>query len=208
MESRDRRHRSGLIAAGLLCAASIASAAPERYVIDPAHTYPGFAIGHLGISQLRGRFNKTTGWIELDRQAKAGRLDVTIDVTSLDTGLAPRDRNLLQGTFGAALFDAERFPEMHYRADRMVYDGDVPVAIDGELTLLGVTRPVMLVVRGFQCAFNPLRLAQGCGAQATARLKRSEFGMLGLESWIADEVDLVIDVEAYPETLPTAGRAR
>ena len=185
-----------------------ASATSERYLIDPAHTYPSFAIVHLGISQLRGRFNKTTGWIELDRQARAGRLDISVDVSSLDTGQAPRDRNLLQGTFGATLFDAGRFPDMHYRADRMVFDGDVPVAIDGELTLLGITRPVMLEVRGFRCAFNPLRLAQGCGAQATARLKRSEFGMHGLESWIADEVDLVIDVEAYPETQPTAGRAR
>lgn len=208
MENRDRRYRRSLTAVGLALAIGVASAAPERYVIDPAHTYPGFAVGHLGISQLRGRFNQTTGWIELDRQAKTGKLDVTIDVSSLDTGQASRDRILLQGAFGAKLFDAGRFPEMRYRADKVAYDGDVPVAIEGELTLLGVKRPVILEVRGFNCAFNPLRLARGCGAQATARLKRSEFGMLGLESWIADEVDLIIDVEAYPETQSTAGRAR
>lgn len=201
LKSRHRRRRTAL-GASLLAALSgvfgLAHADAVRYQIDPGHTYPTFAISHLGLSQLRGRFNKTEGWIELDQAQQSGRAEITVAIASLDSGHAARDYNLLNGVMGVGFFQVERFSTMSYRAEHIRFDNGQPRVVDGELTLLGVTRPLPLTISRFHCAFNPLRLSRGCGATASGRLQRSEFGMEGLTSLIGDEVELSIDVEAYP----------
>ncbi|WP_171014075.1 YceI family protein [Chitinivorax sp. B] len=175
-----------------------AQAEPVRYVLDTDHSYPYFAVRHLGMSELQGRFNKMTGWAEMDMEAKGGKVEVRIEVASLDTGMPLRDKNLLRGVLGTTFFEPEKFPFMTYRSDTVVFEGEQPIRIEGELTLQGVTRKVPIQITHFHCAFNPLRLAKGCGGRAIGRIKRSEFGMAGMPSLIGDEIDLIINVEAYP----------
>ncbi|MBB5018362.1 polyisoprenoid-binding protein YceI [Chitinivorax tropicus] len=178
---------------------STTAAEPLRYQLDPDHSYPHFSIRHLGISALQGRFNKMAGWVELDQEAKTGRLEITVEVGSLDTGMPARDRNLLKGVFGTTFFEPDKYPHMQFRASEMGFDGELPASISGELTIQGITRTAAFQIRQFNCAFNPLRLAKGCGAQAVGKIKRSDFGMGGMLSLIGDEVELIIDLEAYPE---------
>jgi polyisoprenoid-binding protein YceI len=97
-------------------------------------------------------------------------------------------------------FNAEKFPAMTFRSRDLIFDGDVPVAANGQLTLLGVTRPVALKIAGFKCATHPYFRRTMCGAEVTATIKRSEFGMTtGLPVAVGDDVRIVIPVEAMRE---------
>ena len=97
-------------------------------------------------------------------------------------------------------FNADKFPVMTYTSRDVVFDGDVPIGANGELTLLGVTRPVALKIAGFKCATHPYFRRTICGAEVTATIKRSEFGMTtGLPVDVGDEVRIVIPVEAMRE---------
>lgn len=175
--------------------ATTAQADPQVYVIDPTHTYPNFSINHLGFSLQRGRFNQTEGKIVLDTEAKAGQVEISIHAASIDTGLAKRDEHLR----GADFFKVAEYPKLTFRGDKLEFNGDKLVAVQGELTLLGVTKPLRLSVTQFYCGLNPLRLKQGCGAEAQAILKRSDFGMDYALPGVGDEVQLAIQVEAYAE---------
>jgi polyisoprenoid-binding protein YceI len=163
------------------------------YVIDPAHTYPHFGVTHLGLSTLRGRFNKTSGWIVLDRSAGSGSMTVVIDVNSLDTGDRTLEQRLLQGDF----LDAENHPTMTFRSNRLHFRDDVLTGVDGELTLRGVTRPVSLTVTSFRCAPLPLIRIEACGANAEARLRRADFGISIYPSMIGAEIELLLPIEAH-----------
>lgn len=173
--------------------ASSAGAAPVTYTVDGNHTFPAFEVDHLGYSTQRGRFNKTSGKIVLDVAARQGSVEVLIDATSIDMGFAKWNENMR----GEGFFNTEAFPTISFKAGRMQFDGDRPVAAEGSLTLLGVTRPVTLSVARFHCAPHPLNKRETCGADLTARLKRSEFGMTKNIPSVGDEVRLVVSVEAY-----------
>lgn len=170
-----------------------AAAAPELYTVDPAHTYPSFEVNHLGFSTSRGMFTGTTGRIMLDRANRTGSIDITIDTRSVFTGDERRDRHLRADDF----FNVEMFPEMTFRATRVVFRGDTPVAAEGELTLLGVTRPVTLAIDSFNCGTNPINRKPMCGADASATLRRSEFGMDAYVPAVGDEVKIRIGIEAF-----------
>ena len=170
-----------------------ALAAPAGYTIDPNHTFPVFEVDHLGFSTQRGRFNKTSGRITLDTAARQGSVDVTIDATSIDMGFAKWNDNMR----GENYFNTAEHPTVVYKADRLVFDGERPVAAEGSLTMLGVTRPVTLTINRFRCAPHPLNKRETCGADAVATLKRSEFGMTKYIPSVGDEVRLLIAVEAY-----------
>ena len=177
----------------LACITTPAPAAPVNYTIDGNHTFPVFETDHLGFSTQRGRINKTSGRITLDVAARKGSVEVSIDAASIDMGFAKWNENMR----GEGFFNTEAFPNITFKADRLHFEGDTPVSADGVLTLLGVTRPVSLSLTRFHCAPHPLNKRETCGADITARLKRSEFGMTKNIPSVSDEVRLVIGVEAF-----------
>jgi polyisoprenoid-binding protein YceI len=178
---------------GLALAVVAAQAAPETYLVDEEHTFANYEIDHVGFSTSRGRFDKTTGRIVLDRAARTGSIDITIDVGSLSTGVPELDKVLK----GEGFFEADKYPRMSFRSSRMRFEGDQLVAVDGELTIRDVTRPVTLSVGRFRCTVHPTYRRETCGADATAQVKRLEFGVSRFAKLLADDVKLVIQVEGY-----------
>lgn len=182
-----------IIASTLFAAiATSAFAAPEVYTIDPSHTLPSFEVNHLGYSTQRGSFDKTSGTITLDLEKKTGAADIKIDTTSLRTGWEKRDTHLKSEDF----FNTEKFPAMTFKGTDFKFNGDKLVSVGGQLTLLGVTKPVTLQIASFKCAPHPMSKKPACGAEAVATIKRSEFGMSAYVPAVSDEVTLRIQVEA------------
>ncbi len=167
--------------------------AADSYTIDPRHTLPVFEINHLGFSTQRGRFNKATGKVILDHSARNGALQVNIDTASIDMGLEDWDKHMK----GEDFFNVEKYPVMTYIADRLVFEGDKPVAAEGWLTLLGVTRPVRLAIATFNCGIHPLNRKALCGADISTSIRRSDFGMTKYVPAVSDEVRISIPVEAF-----------
>lgn len=187
--------RTSALVAAIAAAVALPSQAADSYTVDPGHTYPSFEIGHLGFSTQRGRFNKTSGKITLDRAGKSGSVDLTIDATSIDTGNAKLADHLKSGDF----FDVAQFPTITFKSTAFKFDGDKLAAVDGNLTLHGVTKPVTLAVSHFNCGAHPFTKKELCGADASVGIKRSDFGLkYGLPA-IADDVKLLINVEAFKD---------
>lgn len=179
----------------LLFAASTAAAA-ETYVIDGTHTTPMFEIRHMNMSKQRGFFTETMGIIKLDRATKTGSIDVVVSTASIVTS----SRILTDVLKRSDWFDVEQFPAMRYSATEVSFDGDVPVAANGQLTLRGVTKPVTLAIADFRCGTHLVYRRAMCSAEATATIRRSEFGMTsGLPNVAGDDVRIVIPVEATIE---------
>jgi polyisoprenoid-binding protein YceI len=166
--------------------------AADIYSIDPGHTHPSFEISHFGWSTQRGRFDKVSGKLTLDRAAKTGSVDVTIDVASISTGVAKLDEHLKSEDF----FNAAKYPTITFKSKKLNFAGDKPSSVDGEITLLGVTKPLTLTISAFQCAPNQFIKKDVCGADATGTIKRTEFGMAKYAPNLGDDVKLLINVEA------------
>lgn len=169
--------------------------AAERYVIDSSHTFPMFEVSHLGFSLHRGRFNRTTGVLELDLAAKRGKVDIEIDAASVDTGDEVLERELRSENF----LSVERHPALRFVSDRFVFDGGRVKAVHGVLTLHGVSRPVTLDIDHFRCGQNPAIKKFVCGANARTTILRSEFGIARYVPFVGDEVAITIQVEATRE---------
>ena len=179
----------------LLLVGTAAQAAKESYTIDPNHTYPNFTINHLGFSTMHGRFDKTTGRLALDRAGMTGALDISIDATSVSTGMKKRDDHLR----GPDFLNSGEFPTITYKAGRVKLNKDGTGQVNGQLTLAGVMRDVTLTVNAMHCAthpFDPSKKKFVCGFDASAVIKRSDFGIkYGLPA-IGDEMQLSFEVEA------------
>ena len=176
-----------------LAAASVAAqAAPVTYTIDNGHTFPHFTYNHLGFSNQSHKFDKTTGTVVLDRAAKAGWVDVTIDATSVNTGSALFDEHIQAVDF----FDTAQYPTITFKSGRMTFEGDRPVSLAGDLTIKGITRPVTLTITHFKCQPHPMLKVEACGANATTQVKRSEFNMGKNVPYVSDEVTLTLAIEA------------
>lgn len=172
------------------------AAAAEVYVGDLAHTYAYFETGHLGISWIHGRFNKTiAARVVLDRAGRAGSIDVVIDTASVDTGHDARDKHVKSADY----LDVEKFPTLAFKSHTLRFAGDALAGADGDLTMMGVTRPVSLNVTSFRCIQHPVNKKDLCGAAAAATLKRSEWGIKRGATGIGDEVRISIQIEAYKE---------
>ncbi|MFZ2163775.1 MAG: YceI family protein [Sideroxyarcus sp.] len=174
---------------------SVAYAAPETYVIEPNHTLPRFEYSHFGYSVQLSRFDKTSGSITLDRAKKTGSVDVTIDAKSVNTGVALFNEHIQAADF----FDTEMFPTITYKSSKVKFDGDKVVAVEGDLTIKGVTKPVTLTVNSFLCMPHPMMKKEACGATATAKVKRSDFNMAKHTPYVGDEVTLTIPVESIKQ---------
>ena len=174
---------------------SAASAAPEAFTIDPAHTYPMFEASHFGISVQRGRFDKTTGKIVLDREAKSGSIDVTIDAASINMGFETWNKFMRNEDF----FNVEKFPVITFKSNKLIFEGDKIVGAEGEFTLLGVKKPLRLKVSNFACTQHPMLKKLNCGAEVTADIKRSDFGMKVGIPMVGDDIRLISPVEALKD---------
>ena len=162
-------------------------------VIDGSHTYASFEVDHMGFSTQRGQFRETSGSLRFDAEARSGEVEVRIDAASLDTGNLRRDDALR----GATWFNVENFPDLIFRSQQFIFEGERLTAVDGKLVMLGEIRPLRLEITRFKCGFNLAVGKQGCGADARGVLRRSEFGMRTGIPFVGDEVRLNIQVEAY-----------
>ena len=173
-----------------------AFATPETFVIDNNHTNPSFSYSHFGFTIQTARFNKTSGKVVLDRAAKTGSVDVVIDMKSVDT-VSPQLNEHIQGP---DFLDTAAYPTATFKSTTVAFEGDRPVAVDGNLTMKGVTRPVTLRVTGYQLAPHPFaKKKDAIGANATATVKRSDFNAGKYAPSVSDDVTISIAIEAIEE---------
>lgn len=191
-----------LTVAALAVALPLAAAAQESYTFDPFHTYVNFGVDHLGFSTMYGRFDKTAGKATLDRAGRKGTFDLTVETASLNTGdneKAGRPRSRDEHLRSADFFNVAEFPRMTYKGTAIKFSGDNPAEIEGQATLLGVTKPLALKIERWKCGPHPFSKKELCGGNATGKLKRSDFGMkYGLPA-VGDEITLMIEFEAYKD---------
>ncbi|WP_298011524.1 YceI family protein [uncultured Aquabacterium sp.] len=183
------------LAAVAALSASVAQAAPATYNIDPTHTFVTFEAKHFGTSTARGRFDKKSGTIVLDKQARKGTVDITIETGSINTGVTPFDGHLKSKDF----FNSEAFPTATFKSDKLVFDGEKVTAVEGTLTLLGKSQPVTLKAEGYGCYQNPRIQREVCGGDFATTIQRSAYGMTYGVPNIPDDVKLVIQIEAIKQ---------
>ncbi|TBR39787.1 MULTISPECIES: YceI family protein [Dyella] len=188
----------------LLVLASGSHADSATYVIDPMHTYPSFEADHMGgLSVWRGKFDRTSGKITLDKAAGTGTVDIDVDTTSIDFGLPDMNKS----ANGDELFNTVKFPKAHYKGTLANFVHGAPTQVKGELTMHGVTRPLDLEIRSFKCMPHPMYKREVCGADAYATFKRDAFGLdAGKDYGFRMDVQLRIQVEALAEETKAAGK--
>lgn len=179
-----------------------AVANPENYTIDPTHSYAYFEVEHFGVSNQRGRFDRTSGKFVIDRVAKSGSVELNIESASVSTGdnvKGSRPRTLDDHLKTADFFNVAEFPRASFKSTGVKFAGDNPAEIAGNLTLIGVTKPVTLKVERWACRDNPMSKKPMCGGNVTATIKRTDFGMKYGVPAIGDEIRLWFSVEAYKD---------
>jgi polyisoprenoid-binding protein YceI len=176
-------------------AAGSAHAQATTYNIDASHTFVTWEAIHFGTSTSRGRFDKKEGSIQIDRAAKSGRIDVTIDTSSVSTGLAFFDKALR----GKNFFDTDNHPTARFVADRINFDGNNVQSAAGQLTMLGKTLPVTVIAIRFNCYESPFVKREVCGGDFEATVQRSLWGMTSTIPAASDNVKLLIQVEAVKQ---------
>lgn len=185
---------SRLFAACALAAtlATPALAAPVTYNVDATHSFPRFSYNHLGMSTQLSKFNKVTGTVVFDKAAKTGSVDVTIDMSSVDTGASVFNGHIQ----GEDFLDTAKFPTATFKSTKVVFEGDTPAAIEGQLTIKGVTKPVTLKVTHFVNQPHPMMKVDAIGADATTVIKRTEFNAGKYAPYVGDDVTITVSLEA------------
>lgn len=178
----------------LFAGAATAVAAPEKFTIDPDHTYPSFEADHMGgLSIWRGKFNSSAGVVVLDRVAKTGSVEVTIQMASIDFG----HEGMNEHARAADMFDVKKYPLAVYKGTFSKWTGDAPAEVEGTLTMHGVTKPVKLSINAFLCKENPMNRRLTCGADAVAVINRDDFGVdVGKDFGFRMATKLLITIEA------------
>lgn len=176
--------------------ASAAQAQSATYAIEPTHTFVTFEIDHFGTSTNRGRFDKKEGTVQFDRAGKSGKVDITIDTTSINTGTAPFDGHLKS----AEILNVAAHPTARFVSDKFVFEGDKVKEVTGQFTLMGKTNPVTLKATKFNCYMNPMVKREVCGGDFEATIKRSQWGAsYGINYGFSDDMRLVVQVEAVKQ---------
>ena len=191
-------HKLSKLSAALILAAVAAApalAAPETFVVDSNHSFPSFSYNHLGYSIQMSRFDKATGTVTLDKAAKAAAVDIVIDTKSVNTGSATFNEHIQ----GEDFLDTAKHPTATFKSTKVVFEGDKPVSIDGNLTLKGVTKPVTLKVTSFHAMPHPMLKKDAIGANATTKVKRTDFNMGKNVPYVGDEVTIDIALEAIKQ---------
>jgi polyisoprenoid-binding protein YceI len=172
-----------------------ALAAPETYVVDPTHTYPRFSYDHFGLSTQLSKFTKTSGKVVLDKVAKTASVEIEIDMKSVDTGYATFNEHIQAEDF----LDTNKFPKASFKSTKVVFDGDKPTSIEGNLTIKGITKPVTLKVSRYVNKPHPIRKIDVIGADASAVIKRSDFNAGKFAPAVGDEVTITVAIEALKQ---------
>ena len=184
-----------LALAGLF--ATAAQAAPATYAIDPTHTFANFEIDHNGAATNRVRFDKKSGTVEFDREAKTGKVEVVLDMDSLSSGTAAFDKHLKSSD----IFNVAKFPQAKFVSDKFVFDGDKLKEVTGQLTILDKTQPVTIKANKFSCYPNAmLQKRETCGGDFEAVIDRTAFGVnYGVDYGFPKQVRLVLTIEAVKQ---------
>lgn len=186
------------VAVALLFVAGTAIAAPVRYDLDPNHTRIDFSWTHFGFSHPMGRFDKFDGDFRFDpADPTKSSVTVTIPVSSIDTGVAKLDAHLQSADF----FDVAKYPSATFKSTRVERVGEHGLKVTGDLTLHGVTKPVVLDVRINKIGPHPMAGRAAAGFDATATIKRSDFGISAYVPNVSDEITLSISAEAVVPAL-------
>ena len=184
------------LAAAATLATGIAQAEPASYAIDPTHTFVTFEINHFGAAVNRGRFDKKEGSVQLDKAAKSGKVEISFDATSVNTGTPAFDKHLQS----ADLFNAAQHPKISFVSDKFSFNGDKVSEVSGQLTLLGKTAPITLKANQFNCYQSPMLKREVCGGDFEATIDRTQWGMnYGVEWGFPKNVRLVVQVEAVKQ---------
>ncbi|MBV61243.1 MAG: polyisoprenoid-binding protein [Nevskiales bacterium] len=187
--------RKRLLAALLGAAGFTVSATPpiiETGELDPARTFPSFRIALLGGPVVTGRFDKTRGTALLDLKRKTGSVEVTIEATSLSTGIDKLDELLTSEKF----FNAQQYPQITFRSTGFSFAGHRLDKVAGKLTMRGVTKPLTLDVRNLACEEHPVKKTASCSIKLDGRIKRADWGIGAWAPMVGNEVELLIEAEA------------
>jgi polyisoprenoid-binding protein YceI len=184
-----------LFATVAIAVSATAQAQSAIYTVEPTHTFVTWEAKHFGTSTSRGRFDKKEGSITIDRVAKTGRAEITIDMASINTGVAPFDKHLK----GKDFFDTDNHASAKFVGDKFTFDGDKLSEVAGTLTMLGKSNPVMLKASGFNCYTNPYFKREVCGGDFETTVQRSLYGMSYGLPGIPDNIRLLIQIEAVKQ---------
>ncbi len=186
----------------LLAAGAVASlfstpllAETVTYKVDPSHTFANFSYNHMGLSQQVSRFNNTSGTVALDLEGKTGEVNIEIDTTSVNTGFPAFNEHIQ----GEDFLDTGSFPNATFKSSKVIFEGDTPTAVEGDLTIKGVTKPVTLTVTYFATKPHPMLKKPALGANAHVDIKRSEFNAGQFAPAVGDEVTINVSLEAIAE---------
>ncbi len=183
------------LSAALILAAAVSApafAAPQTFALDGTHSFPRFSYSHFGYSTQLSRFDNTTGTVVLDKAAKTASVDIVIDTTSVNTGYPTFNEHIQ----GEDFLDTAKYPTATFKSTKVVFEGDKPVKVEGNLTLKGITKPVTLTVTSFQAMPHPMMKKDAIGANATTKVKRTDFNMGKYAPYVGDDVTIDIALEA------------
>lgn len=182
--------RKILLALPLLLCASPALA--DHYTFDKEHTTIMFCISHLGFSEMVGIFTSYDGSFIFDEnQPEKSSVDVSLRPSGIHTSSSALDSTLQ----GKDFFNSSKFPEIHFTSNGVKVTGDHEGVVTGNLTMLGVTKPVKLKVHFNKAGYHPLTNLYVAGFSADTTIKRSDFGMTYLTSMVGDDVKIEIQTE-------------
>ena len=186
-----------MLAVLVVVASTGATAQSSVYKVDPSHTKAIWEAKHFGTSTNRGQWDKTDGEITLDKTAKSGKVDVTIDMSSINTGIAPFNNHLK----GPDFFDVANHPTAHFVGDKLKFDGDKVVEVAGNMTIRGKTNPALLKATSYNCYENPRLKREVCGGDFETVIKRSAYDVnWGLaEKFTSDDIKVTIQIEAVKQ---------
>lgn len=185
-------HRIALATAVTALMSAPVMADPVTYTVDDSHTFADFSYNHMGLSQQLNTFDNASGTVVLDLDAKTGEVDITIDTKSVNTGHEGFNGHIQ----GEEFLDTEQFPTATFKSTKVIFEGDTPTAVEGELTIKGITKPITFEITHFNAMPHPMLKKPAMGANATANILRSDFNADKFAPGVSDEVTLTLSVEA------------
>lgn len=185
-------HRIALATAVTALMSAPVMADPVTYTVDDSHTFADFSYNHMGLSQQLNTFDNASGTVVLDLDAKTGEVDITIDTKSVNTGHEGFNGHIQ----GEEFLDTEQFPTATFKSTKVVFEGDTPTAVEGDLTIKGITKPITFEITQFNAMPHPMLKKPAMGANATANILRSDFNADKFAPGVSDEVTLTLSVEA------------
>ena len=183
------------VGALLLPLLTFSTQAAEVYIADPEHTFVSFSYKHLGYSIQTSRFDNVNGKITLNNQMDEGTVDIAIETGSVSTGSDTFNKLLKSKDY----FYSEKFPVAKFTSNKIVFNNQVITSLSGELTIKDITKPINIEVSNFACSRNFITFKYTCGANASAKLNRTEFDLGKYVPFVGDEITLSIVIEASKE---------